>query len=366
LASRNLPQSFEEWEILARSTIDEERFRFIAGGAGSDEGGRANVESFRKWRVVPRILRNVEKRDNSVSVFGHTASAPIMLAPVRALGYLHREGDFAVARVAAELGLPLVVSTFATAPIENIANAMDAGQRWFQLYPGKDKEIMRSLVHRAEASGYSALVITVDKAGNYPHYQGPRGHDFEKYGAEVYFSDPVFKAKYGSELGRRADEAMKIWKDIRLAPGITADEFRLVASWTKLPVIVKGVLHPDDARLAAELGAAGVIVSNHGGRSLDGEVGSLDALLEVRRSVGKDFPVFLDGGVRSGTDVLKALTLGANAVLIGKAYVLGLAAAGEQGVRKVLRDMISEFDSAMAICGARRVGDIDRSMITES
>jgi len=364
--AKDLPQSYEGWEAYARSSIDDERYRYIAGGAGYDEGGRANVESFRKWRLVPRVLRDVKERDSSTSLFGGTAAAPILLAPVRGLGYVRREGDFAAAKVAAELRVPLIVSTFATAPIESIAQTMGNGLRWFQLYPGKDPEIMKSLVRRAETSGYSALVVTVDKADNYPHYQGPRGYDFEKYGTEVYYSDPVFRSKLGGDPESRRDAAFRLWKEIRLAPGISADELSLILTWSKLPVLVKGILHPDDARLAEDLGAAGIVVSNHGGRSLDGDVGSLDALVSVRETVGRDFPVFVDGGVRSGADIMKALALGANGVLVGKAYLYGLGAAGEEGLRSVLRGLIGEFESAMRICGATKVGNIERSMVTKA
>jgi lactate 2-monooxygenase len=366
MVGKELPESYEGLEKLARDTLNEERFRYIAAGAGYDETISANLEAFRKWKIVPRVLRDVGKRSSAVTILGTVASAPLLLAPVRALGYIHRDGEIGVARAAADLGVPFVVSTFATTPIEKIAQAMGSAPKWFQLYPGKDGEIMKSLVHRAEASGYSAIVVTVDKADNYPQYSGPREHEYDRTGYEVYFSDPVFGAKFGGRPEKQFEEAFKLWKEIRLGPGLSLDDLHTLTKQTKLPIILKGILHPRDAELAVENGAAGVIVSNHGGRSLDGEVASLDALIEVRKAVGKEFPVLLDSGVRSGTDMVKALALGANAVLIGKAYLFGLGVAGELGVRKVLRRLVREFDSAMGLCGALTVGDIDRSVVVSA
>ena len=364
MAGKDFPESYEGWERKARASLDEERFMYIAAGAGYDQTIKANIDAFRKWRIVPRVLRDVGKRNSSVTLLGTVASAPLLLAPVRALGYIHRDGDIGVARVAAELGVPFVVSTFATTPIEKIAQAMGSAPRWFQLYPGKDKEIVKSLVHRAEASGYSAIVVTVDKAHSYPQYNGPKKHDYDGYGYEVYFSDPVFRAKFGGAPEKQSEAAMKLWRDIRLAPGLSLEDLHLLTKETRLPVIPKGILHSKDAELAVEHGAAGIIVSNHGGRSLDAEIASLDALPEIRKVVGDAFPVLLDGGVRSGTDILKALALGADAVLIGKMYLFGLGSAGEEGVRRILRGLINEFDFAMSLCGALTVDDLDRSFVT--
>ena len=363
MVGKELPDSFEGWVERARTTMDEERFRYIFAGAGRDETIVSNIESFKRWKLVPRVLKDVSRRTNSTAILGTKAAAPILLAPVKGLGYVHREGDIGVARVAAELGIPLVVSSFATVPVEMIGESMGSGPRWFQLYPGKDEEIMASLLHRAEVSGCSAVVVTVDKPDDYPKYSGPKGHEHDKHGYEVYFSDPVFRRKFGGAPEEKFEAAWRFWKEIRLAAGLPAENLKRLTSITKLPIVVKGVLDPRDAQLAIESGAAGVVVSNHGGRSLDGEIASLDALVEVRKAVGPGFPILLDSGVHSGTDVLKALALGANAVLIGKAYLLGLGVAGQEGVRRVLTQMVREFDSAMAVCGATTVNDIDRSMV---
>jgi len=217
---------------------------------------------------------------------------------------------------------------------------------------------MRSLVQRAEASGYTAVVVTIDKADNYPHYDGPRGHEFERHGYESYFSDPAFRAKFGGQPEKQFDAAWRLWKDIRLAQGLSLSELGTIVKQTKLPVVVKGILNPEDARLAEEQGAAGVVVSNHGGRSLDGVVPALDALPAVRKAVRPGFTVLLDSGIRSGTDIVKALALGADAAMVGKAYALALGAAGEEGVRKALGGLVGEFEAAMALCGALRPGDI--------
>jgi len=366
MVGKDLPDSFEGMERMAQAEMDDERFRYISTGSGYDETVRANVEAFRRWKLIPRVLRDVERRSSAVTIFGRVASVPILLAPVRALGYIHRDGEIGVARAAAEAGIPFVLSTFATVSIEKVALAMGPAGGWFQLYPGKDKEILRSLVNRAEASGYSAIVVTVDKADNYPQYSGPREHKYDRYGYDVYFSDPVFRAKFGGAPEKHLEEAMNLWKDIRLGAGFSLEDLHMLTKQTKLPVIPKGILHPRDAELARENGAAGIIVSNHGGRSLDGEVASLDALVDVRKVVGPDYPVLLDSGIRSGVDIVKALALGANAVLIGRAYLYGFGMAGEQGVRKVLRRLVKELDEAMSICGALSVSDLDRSMVTSA
>jgi len=363
MVGKELPDSYEGWVERARATMDEEKFRYIFAGAGRGETVGTNVEAFKKWKLVPRVLRDVRTRTGSTAIIGTSAAAPILLAPVKGLGYIYRDGDAGVARVAAELKIPLIVSSFATVPIEKMGELMGSGARWFQLYPGKDEEIMSSLLHRAEASGCSAVVVTVDKPDDYPKYSGPTGHEHDKHGYEIYFSDPVFRRKFGGAPEEKFEAAWRFWKEIRLAAGLAPESLKRLTALTKLPIVVKGVLDPRDAELAIESGVAGIVVSNHGGRSLDGEIASLDALVEVRKAVGPGFPILLDSGVHSGTDVVKALALGANAVLIGKAYLLGLGVAGQEGVRKVLTQMIREFDSAMAVCGATTVSDIDRSMI---
>lgn len=363
VVGKEFPDSYEGWVERARSTMDEERFRYISSGAGQEETISNNEESFRRWKIIPRTLRDVSNRSTSTVILGTKASAPILPAPVRGLNYVHPDGDLGVAKVAAEIGIPLIVSSFATTPLERIAEIMGSGPRWFQLYPGKDEEIMTSLLHRAEASGYSAVVVTVDKPDDYPKYKGPRGHEHDKHGYETYFSDPVFRKKFGGVPEKEFDAAWRFWKEIRLAAGLSPENLRHLTKLTKLPIVVKGILNPKDAELAVENGAAGIVVSNHGGRSLDGEIASLDALVEVRKALGPELPILLDSGVQSGADVVKALALGANAVLIGKAYLFALGVAGKDGVRHLFTRMIKELDSAMAVCGAVTVGEIDRAMV---
>jgi len=364
LAGKDLPGSYDEWVTAARAALDGERYSYVTSAAGGGQTANGNLEAFKRWKLVPRVLRDVSNRSTALTLLGIKASAPLFFSPIRGLDYIRHGGDISVARVAADLGIPFVISSFATVPLEKVAEVMGSAPRWFQLYPGKDKEIMKSLVHRAETSGYTAVVVTVDKAENYPHYDAPKGHEFERHGFELYFSDPVFRARFEGAPERKFEAAYKYWKDVRLAPGLPLTELRMIIEETRLPVLVKGILSSEDAVLAVKEGAAGLVVSNHGGRALEGEVASLDALLEVRKVLKPDFPVLLDSGVRSGTDMLKALALGADAVMIGKAYALALGVMGEEGVRRATKGLIAEFDAAMALCGATNLAEIGRTMVT--
>ena len=360
------PIAPEEWEARAAETLDPAPFDYIAGGAGSESTIRANSEAFERRRLRPRMLRGNRERDLSVTVLGTSSPAPFLLAPVGVLSLAHKEGELAVARASAATEVPLILSSAASHSIEEVAEAMGDAARWFQLYWVNDREVAASLVARAEESGYGAVVVTVDTP-----MLGWRERDLSKAylpflsgeGCAQFFSDPVFR----SRLERPPEEDTLAAAAAMLATfpnmDLTWDDLDWLRGQTKLPLLVKGVLAGEDAVLAFEHGADGVVVSNHGGRQVDGSVATLDALLEVRAAVGRDAVVLMDGGIRRGADVLKALALGADAVLLGRPYAYGLAVGGQEGVEAVIRHLMADTDLTLALLGAESAGGLDESWI---
>ena len=360
------PIAPEEWEARAAETLEPAPFDYIAGGAGSESTIRANSEAFERRRLRPRMLRGNRERDLSVTVLGTSSPAPFLLAPVGVLSLAHKEGELAVARASAATEVPLILSSAASHSIEDVAEAMGDAARWFQLYWVNDREVAASLVARAEASGYGAVVVTVDTP-----MLGWRERDLSKAylpflsgeGCAQFFSDPVFR----SRLERPPEEDTLAAAAAMLATfpnmDLTWDDLDWLRGQTKLPLLVKGVLAGEDAVLAFEHGADGVVVSNHGGRQVDGSVATLDALVEVRAAVGRDAVVLMDGGIRRGADVLKALALGADAVLLGRPYAYGLAVGGQEGVEAVIRHLMADTDLTLALLGAESAGGLDESWI---
>jgi lactate 2-monooxygenase len=360
------PIAPEEWEARAAKTLEPGPFDYIAGGAGSESTIRANLEAFERRRLLPRMLRGNRERDLSVAVLGTSSPAPFLLAPVGVLSIAHKDGELAVARASAATEVPLILSSAASHSIEEVAEAMGDAARWFQLYWVNDREVAASLVGRAEASGYGAVVVTVDTP-----MLGWRERDLSKAylpflsgeGCAQFFSDPVFR----SRLERPPEEDALAAAAAMLATfpnlDLTWEDLDWLRGQTKLPMLVKGVLVGEDAVLAFEHGADGVIVSNHGGRQVDGSVATLDALVEVREAVGADAVVLMDGGIRRGADVLKALALGADAVLLGRPYAYGLAVGGQEGVEAVIRHLIADTDLTLALLGAESAGGLDESWI---
>jgi lactate 2-monooxygenase len=360
------PIAPEEWEARAAETLEPGPFDYIAGGAGSESTIRANLEAFERRRLLPRMLRGNRERDLSVAVLGTSSPAPFLLAPVGVLSIAHEEGELAVARASAATEVPLILSSAASHSIEEVAEAMGDAARWFQLYWVNDREVAASLVGRAEASGYGAVVVTVDTP-----MLGWRERDLSKAylpflsgeGCAQFFSDPVFR----SRLERPPEEDTLAAAAAMLATfpnlDLTWEDLDWLRGQTKLPMLVKGVLAGEDAVLAFEHGADGVVVSNHGGRQVDGSVATLDALVEVREAVGADAVVLMDGGIRRGADVLKALALGADAVLLGRPYAYGLAVGGQEGVEAVIRHLIADTDLTLALLGAESAGGLDESWI---
>ena len=363
------PISPEEWEARAAETLEPGPFDYIAGGAGSEATIRANLEAFGRRRLRPRMLTGNLERDISVEVLGTRSPAPFLLAPIGVLSIAHPDGELAVARAAAATGVPMVLSSAASHSLEEVAGELGDAARWFQLYWVNDREIAMSLVDRAEAAGYGALVVTLDTLT-----LGWRDRDLRKpylpfvtgEGCAQFFSDPVFR----SRLERPPEEDVLGAAVAMLAIfpnlGLTWDDLAWLRERTDLPLLVKGVLRGEDAVRARECGVDGVIVSNHGGRQVDGAVAALDALVEVREALGSEPVVLMDSGIRRGADVLKALALGADAVLLGRPYAYGLAVGGEEGVEAVIRHLMAETDVTLALAGGKRAQDLDSSWIAAS
>jgi isopentenyl diphosphate isomerase/L-lactate dehydrogenase-like FMN-dependent dehydrogenase len=361
-----LPFAGEEWERRARSLLDDGPYGYVAGGAGAEDTMRANLDAFRRWRLVPRMLRDVGARDQSLELFGTQLHAPVLLAPIGVQSIVHDDGELAVARAAAELDVPMVLSTAASNPMEDVADALGDTARWFQLYWPNDRELAASFLRRAEDSGYSAIVVTLDTfllawrprdlAGAYlPFLQGT--------GIAQYLSDPVFRAGLEKPPEEDLQAAVGKWALTFSDPTVTWDDLAFLRENTKLPILLKGILHPEDAGKAVEHGMDGVIVSNHGGRQVDGAIGALDALPGVVDAVPGDFPVLFDSGIRTGSDIVKALCLGARAVLVGRPYVWGLAVAGEAGVKQVIRSLLAELDLSMALSGVTRLDQLSPDVL---
>ncbi|MFD9903806.1 alpha-hydroxy-acid oxidizing protein [Streptomyces sp. NPDC059063] len=349
----------------ARAVLEPHAHAYIAGDAGTGATGRRNRAAFDRWQLVPRMWRGVSERDLSVSVLGQRLPVPVLLAPVAAQTVAHPEGELASVRAAAEVGVPFALSCFSSHSMEDVAKEAGAEARWFQLYWPNDRDVAESLVRRAEAAGYTALVVTVDNptfgyrpsdldAGYIPFVHGE--------GIANFTSDPVFRSQLPADGGDLAP--LVHWAEISANPTLTWDDLPWLRERTTLPILIKGVQHPEDARKALAAGADGLVVSTHGGRQLDGGVAALDALPSVRAAVGPATPVLMDSGIRTGTDVLKALALGADAVLLGRPYVYGLALDGRAGVEHVLNCLLADLDLAMTLTGCRSIAEVTRDLVT--
>jgi isopentenyl diphosphate isomerase/L-lactate dehydrogenase-like FMN-dependent dehydrogenase len=355
-----LPCEPGQLEDLARERFDPEPFGYVAGSAGTESTARANRAAFDRWRIVPRFLRDVSTRDLSRDVLGTSFPAPVGLAPVGVQGIVHPEAELAVARAVADLGLPMVLSTVSSYTLEEVAAAAD-GPKWFQLYWPRDREVAGSLIARARAAGYAALVVTLD---TFILAWRPRDLSrgylpfLHRMGLANYESDPAFLAGLDKSPEEDPGSSVLRWMSMFGDPAKTWDDLTWLREQWDGPILLKGVLHPDDARRAADAGIDGVIVSNHGGRQIDGEIASLEALPDVVDAVGDRMTVLFDSGVRTGSDVIKALALGARAVLVGRPYVYGLGLGGEDGVRHVLRSLLAEFDLSMALSGCSSLDDL--------
>jgi lactate 2-monooxygenase len=354
------PISLADLAAQVEQSAEPKAAAYVFGGAGTEDTMRANEAAFRGWRIVPRMLRDVSVRDLSVTVLGTELPAPLGLAPIGTQTIVHPEGELAVARAAGAVGLPMTVSTVSGSTLEDIA-AEGNGPKWFQLYWPTDRELAASLLSRAEQAGYLAIVVTVDTflPGWKPRdLQGAWQPFFYGEGLANYFTDPVFRAR----LAKPPEEDMQAAVGEFVAqfsnPRLSWPDLEFLRSRTTLPIALKGILHPDDARAAREHGIDGVVVSNHGGRQVDGAIASLDALPAIVDAVGGELEILLDSGVRSGADVVKALALGADAVLLGRPYLWGLAADGEAGVLGVLRTILAELDLTIGLTGHTKPAEL--------
>jgi len=387
-------------EERARAAMSQRGFAYVAGGAGLEKTIDANRAAFEQWRIVPRVLHDVAERRSGIELFGQQLDSPFLLAPIGVLEAVHRDADRAVARAAAAEGVPMIFSNQASVAMEECASVMGDAPRWFQLYWSTSNELVASFVRRAEACGCGAIVVTLDTT-----LFGWRPRDLDLAflpfalgkGIAQYTSDPVFDRLIGEEkdmpagsrgritvtavlslielarrypgsflsnlVSSRPRAAVRLFLEIYSRPSLRWDDLSFLRDLTSLPILLKGVLNPDDARAAVEHGVDGVIVSNHGGRQVDGAIAALDAYVEVREALGDEATVLVDGGIRTGADVLKAMALGADAVLVGRPYAYGLAVGGQQGVEAVIRQLLAETDITLALLGGHSARALDRSFL---
>lgn len=358
-----------EWEAAAAEVLPQKAFDYIAGGAGDGTTVRTNHDALLRWRLRPRVLSGNIERDLSVEVLGTRSPIPVFIAPIGVLSLAHSGKELAVARAAKAHRLPMILSSCASTPMEDVAETLGDGPRWFQLYWVSDKEVCASLVKRAETSGYSAIVVTVDTLT-----LGWRDRDIandyylpflEGQGIAQFTSDPLFRSKLSESPEENIEAAGLMMVSMFPNLALSWDDLAWLRELTSLPILIKGLVRGDDAARAIELGMNGVIVSNHGGRQVDGAQAPIDALPEVRDAVGPDVTVMMDSGIRRASDVLKAVALGADAVLLGRPYVYGLAVGGEAGVTHVLQSLSGELDTTAALIGIRNLAELDGSFVTQ-
>ena len=362
-----LPMSYADLERRAEQTMSEELWSYVAGGAGDEGTQRANVTAFDHWGLMPRMLAGAAERDLSVELFERRLPTPLMFAPVGVIGLCGEDGhgDLATARAAAATGVPMVASTLSQDPMEDVAAALGDTPGWFQLYPPNDRELTESLVHRAEAAGFSAIVVTLDTLtlgwrprdlalASFPQLKG--------LCLANYFSDPVFRSRLSASPEDDPQAATGLWATIFGNQRLSWDDLGWLRSLTSLPLLLKGICAPEDARRAADSGIDGIYCSNHGGRQANGGLPALECLAEVVDAAG-DLPVVFDSGVRSGVHVVKAMALGARAVAIGRPYAYGLAVGGQEGIEHVVRCLLSETDLTLAIDGYASVSALGREAL---
>jgi lactate 2-monooxygenase len=364
----SLPVSVDALERAAYETMSVESVGYVAGGAGAERTVAANRNSLDRWRIVPRMLRGVAERDLRTTLFGTTMPAPVLLGPVGVQHIIHPDGEVATARGAAELGVPYVLSTASSTAMEDVVAAAPDAPRWYQLYWPKNRDLAASLVSRAEQAGFTALVVTLDT-----WMLGWRPRDLERaylpflhrVGIANYTSDPVFRSLLPEGMPQEQAEVLT-WAANFADPSLTWTDIAWLRERTSLPLVLKGISCGADAALALDVGADAVQVSNHGGRQVDGAVAAIDALPDVVDTVAGRVPVLFDSGIRTGADAVKALALGADAVLLGRLYTWGLALGGAAGVTAVLRSFLADLDNTMALSGHARPTELTRSSLSRA
>ncbi len=362
-----LPVDLSALEELARMRLAPEVYGYLADGAGRGDTMRENEAAFRRWRIVPRMLTNVASPAFDSMVLGAALKVPMLLAPVGALGLAHPDGELAVARAAGALGVPMILSTSSSVAMEQVADANGSGQRWFQFYWPKDSGVAASFLSRAKAAGFSVLVLTVDA-----RMLGWRPHGLDSAylpslrgrGVQNYFTDPAFVAGLAEPVSANEPAAIMRWAQMFGDPSLTWDDLPFLRERWDGPIVLKGIQSVPDAKRAVAAGMDGIVVSNHGGRQVDGGISALDALPPIVAAVGSQATVLFDSGIRGGADIIKALALGAKAVLIGRPYAYGLGLAGEDGVRHVLRALRNDFELTMRLAGYASLADLSPATLT--
>src|SRR5246127_4359322 len=357
----SLPMVFGEWEAKAKMALPPSVWSYVAGGAGDERTQRANCEAFEHWGLIPRMFVGAKDRDLTVELFGLKLATPLFMAPIGVIGLCAQDGhgDLATARAAARIGVPMVASTLTVDPMEDVAAEFAETPGFFQLYTPTDRDLAASLVQRAEAAGFKGIVVTLDtwvtgwrprdlSTSNFPQL---RGHCLSNY-----TSDPVFRASLSQTPEENPQGAILRWGQVFGNP-LTWDDLPWLRSLTTLPLIVKGICHPDDARRAKDGGVDGLYCSNHGGRQANGGLPAIDCLPGVVEAAD-GLPVLFDSGIRNGADIVKALALGPPAVGVGRPYAYGLALGGVDGIVHVLRSLLAEADLIMAVDGYPSLKDL--------
>ncbi|WP_327706149.1 lactate 2-monooxygenase [Streptomyces decoyicus] len=352
-----LPTDLTRLEELAERRLGPGPVGYVAGSAGTGSTADANRAALHRRRIVPRMLREVHERDLSVEVWGRALPAPLALAPVGVLSIMHPEAEPGAARAAAAQGVPYILSSASSTPMEEVAEAMGDGERWFQLYWAKDREVTRSFLNRAKAAGYTALFVTLDTP-----LLAWRPRDLDQaylpflhgVGTANYFTDPAFRAGLAKPVHEDPNAAVMHFLGMFADPAKTWPDLAFLRENWDGPIVLKGILHPEDALRAAEAGMDGVVVSNHGGRQVAGSVAAADALPRVVEAAADRLTVLFDSGIRTGDDIFKALALGAKSVLVGRPYAYGLGLDGQAGVEHVIRCLLAELDLTLALSGHSR------------
>ena len=361
-----IPADFKTLEESAAHTMTAEAYAYVAGGAGLEHTMDANRAAFDRWRIKPAMLKGAAKRDLSVDLLGRRLPSPLLLCPIGVQDLAHESGDLGSSQAAARIGAPMIFSNQASVSMEDCAAAMGDAPRWFQLYWGKSDDLAKSFIQRAENCGCEAIVITLDTTslgwrprdlnlGSLPFLHG--------MGMAQYTTDPVFRDMLSEPPEDNVLAAAMQFLQVFSEPALDWDTVKKALDWTDLPVLLKGIQDPADARIAVDEGFAGVICSNHGGRQVDGAIGSLDALPGIVDAVDGRGAVLFDSGVRTGADMFKALALGADAVCLGRPYVYGLALGGADGAEAVIKNILAELDLTMGLSGCGSIAEITQDRL---